>query len=200
MRTVETKMWEELARMDPGEVCKRSLVTYDDSKARYILPYLNEELFFSLRDRRILKFIDNKETEPTLEPRFRITLLSYLINAKDTVKSETLVKPDQLPGGDVYFRVHSVGTEELARKYGNAPGDFLQAGISIGGRSIGQGDAAFELTVFPHVFFTYILWAGDSELPAEVVILVDPSIAQYIQLDMLRYLISTVSRKILGSK
>ena len=116
----------------------------------------------------------------------QLCMLAYLIKAQDIPLSDTLVKAEQLPGGDFFFRgIHALPMGELAEALGEEPELLLKAGQALGGRYCEYGDASIEIFILPRLPITIIIWAGDEEFPGRASILFDRTAADQIALDAL---------------
>jgi len=125
--------------------------------------------------------------------------VAYLVNAKEIEPSGVLVKPTQFKSGDVFFvGPHAMPVEPIKQKFGNNPEAFLKAGLSLGGKKVPYGDAAFEIKVLPRIPLTYILWVGDEEFPPNVSILFDATAEHHMLLDALWAAAITATDKLLS--
>ncbi len=132
---------------------------------------------------RIAETSAEKEPVGYLE---QLCMLAYLIKAQDIPLGDSLVKVEQLPGGDFFFRgIHALPTGELAEALGEEPALLLKAGQALGGRHCEYGDASIEVYLLPRLPVTVIIWAGDEEFPSRASILFDRTAADQIALDAL---------------
>ena len=98
----EEQAWELLAGLDPEEVRSRARVDFDGSAGRYILKSLGQPVYISLPKREI-----SSETAPgryligKLGYFSKLSILWYLLEAKELSPSGHLVKPSELPGGEL---------------------------------------------------------------------------------------------------
>ncbi len=56
---------------------------------------------------------------------------------------------------------------------------MTKAALKLRGKLLGTGDAAAELSYFPYIPITCILWRGDEEFPAEASVLFDETANLY---------------------
>jgi hypothetical protein len=61
----------------------------------------------------------------------------------------------------------------LISVFGSDPAALVTAGKRLNGKILQTGDAAVELSYFPCLPITCILWRGDDEFPAEATVLFD---------------------------
>jgi hypothetical protein len=107
---------------------------------------------------------------------FRLSILWYLVSAKEVPCTERLVKIGQIRGGEAFSRgSHVLPLNRLAQKYGNDKGGFIEKGKSLGGEVQRYGDAAVRLFPFPRVPVVLTLWTADEEFPARADLLLDSS-------------------------
>ena len=95
----------------------------------------------------------------------------------------------QLPKGGAFFwrGPHEAPTDMLAKRFGNAPQEFLRkaglrGGVRVESKDI-PGDAAARFRVFPRIDVLVVLWSADDEFPARATILFDASISEHLQVD-----------------
>ncbi|MBW2122443.1 MAG: DUF3786 domain-containing protein [Deltaproteobacteria bacterium] len=129
----------------------------------------------------------------------RIMLLHYLIRADGTELEGTLIPYKEIPGGRMYAGVFDKRvTEGLIRVFGQKPGDFLRAGLAMGGNQADFGDASFSLVILPRVPVTLVLWRGDEEFPPSVQVLFDRSIDRYLSLEDVVVLGEMTSKRLIA--
>ena len=114
----------------------------------------------------------------------RTLLLHYLIRADGSPLSGRWVAYQDIPGGLLYAGVFAKRvTEQLAKTFGRSHGSFMDAGLQMGGKPAGVGDASFILWALPSVPLQFVLWEGDDEFPSKVHLLFDASIDHYLSLE-----------------
>jgi hypothetical protein len=116
----------------------------------------------------------------------KIILLHYLLKASgESLKPvEERISYDDIPGCGNYLPVFERrALKPLQTAFAHDRYLFLEAGISLGGKEEGFGDAAFTVYALPMVPITIILWEGDEEFPPSVRMLFDPSIPGYLPLE-----------------
>lgn len=126
---------------------------------------------------------DGKVAGPRGEPPVvtRILLLHYLYQAEGLPPSGRYVSFRELPGGDIYIGPYTQRViRPLVHLFGNRPQDLVIAAGELGGRPEKLGDAAVTIPALPWVPVTYVLWAGDDELPANGNVLYDETISFHL--------------------
>lgn len=188
--------WEELAALDPEDVCKRGGVTHDGEKG-YRVPFLSRIYWVEPLQKRI-----HREDLPEKNLSFQeyLVLLVYLIQSQDLPFQGRSITEREIPGGDLFFRgPHALFREPLEGRFGRDPEGFLQAGLNLGGSPTGKGDASFKLLVLPRIPVEYILYREDEEFPAQIVIHFDGGIHRHLPLDVIWSLVNLTGWRILGA-
>jgi len=196
----EEKGWKDLLQLDPSEVSRRSLASYDHESRKYTLRVLTVDYDVMLGDRVIIPVVERKAGIPDLGLEFRIMILDYLTNCKEIPLSGRLVSGAQLKAGEFFFRgTHGLELDALVNAFGNKPEQFKNTGLSLGGKSLELGDASFQLPVLPRVPIAYVLWAADEEFPARLSVLFDSTADSNMQLDTLRTAVTTANKFLLAA-
>jgi len=197
----EEKGWSDLLQLDPLEVCRRSLATYDHESRKYTLRVLTVDYGVMLGDRTVVPAADRNDGIPDLGLDFRIMILDYLTNCKEMPLSGRLVSGAQLKAGEFFFRgSHGLELDALINAFGKKPEQFKNIGLSLGGKSLELGDASFQLLVLPRVPVVYVLWAADEEFSARVSVLFDSTADSMMHLDTLRTAVATAKKFLLAAK
>lgn len=187
MITGEEKAWEDLSILNPLDVCKKAGVSYDSVNGNYILRSFGIDFSISPQ-KRVIKNI-SLEGENLLKRHsyfLNISVLCYLINAKDIPLSGRLIKPVDIKGGALFFRgAHVLPLDKVAEKYGSDKTGFIERGGSLNGKILGYGDASIELLPMPRIPATLILWLSDDEFPARADILFDSTCELHVPLDII---------------
>ena len=187
MLTGERQAWELLTKLNPGDVCDRAGVMFDESTGKYTAESFLQEIFISPESKEIFghspagKFILDK-----LEQYSRLSILWYLIKAKDIPLSGKLIKPADLQGGQIYVSgSHVLPLDKLAGKYGGNISGFLERGRQYGGEKLNYGDASLRLFPFPRVPILIILWKSDAEFSSRASLLLDSTCEVHLPSDII---------------
>ena len=200
---IDPVYWEELRGLNPQEVCRRAVVTYDEKEEAYRIPFLN-------RTYRVFPFrksiaLEETETESSFrhdEVSFAeaLVLVLYLLRAKEIPLTGRQQTERELPGGGTFFQgPHELPRKPILKHFGREPGRFLEAGLSLGGKPLSFGDGAFRLQTLPRVPVDHILWAEDEEFPARLTVTFDSSVAEHLPLDVLWALVHVVTYRLVES-
>jgi hypothetical protein len=183
----EDKAWELLAAMRPGDVCRAAGVTYDEQATRYVVRSLGMNFFVSPAGRTI---VGESEAGLILLTKmayfFRLSILWYLVSARDVACTGRPVKLEGITGGEIFTKgSHVLPLDGLAKKYGSDAAAFVARGRQLGGEPVSQADAAVRLLPFPRVPVTITLWIADEEFPSRADMLFDSSCSLQLPMDIL---------------
>jgi len=183
----EEKAWEILKGLDPSDVCRNASVSFDEKGRHYILRSFCID--FSVRpEERIIKSL-TPQGEIIIKKYgyfFIHSSLWYLINAKDIPLTGKLIKPDNLKGGDSFFRgSHVLPLNSIAKRYGDDKEAFIKMGNELCADVLNYGDASIKLLPFPRIPTIIILWLKDEEFPPRADLLLDSSSEMQLPLDII---------------
>ena len=183
----EERAWSALSEGDPEDVTRRAGARYDGASQAYTLPFFGQEISVCPRDRRI------DGSSPTagfllgdLHYLSRVSILWYLIEAKDVPLSGNLVNPGHMNDGLIFASgAHALPLGGIADRYGDDLHGFLRRGVELRGEPLDFGDASLRLLAFPRVPVVLILWRHDEEFPARADLLFDSTCAIHLPTDIL---------------
>lgn len=183
----EERAWEILRGLDPGEVCRNARVEYDGVTGQYNLKSFGMDFLISARDGGISSIAPGGDILlGRLGYFFRLSVPWYLIGAKDVPLSGRLVKPNDIKGGQLFFRgTHMLPLDKLAARYAGDARGFLERGRSLGGEVQGYGDASFRFAPLPRMPAVMILWTADEEFPPRADLLLDSTCELHAPLDII---------------
>jgi len=185
--TGENKVWRILAASDPRQICERAGAVFDPAVGAYRMLSFGRPFSIHPGERRILA--NDPQGENLLKRDdyfFTFSLLWYLVKASTVRPTGALVRPADLPGGEIFLKgTHILPLDALAAKYATCPRAFRSAGAALGGRVVAYGDTALELLPLPKVPTTLILWTEDDEFPARANLLFDATCTMHLPLDIL---------------
>ncbi len=184
--TGELQAWEILHGMNPENVCNRAKVSYDSSLNIYTLKSFGQDIMVSMKDNII--YSDSQESDlllNKLRDYTRLSILWYLVNAKDVTLVHKLVRPEDLKGGNIYSKgTHVLPLDRIAFKYGSDIEGFLRRGVEFGCEVLDYGDASLCLFPFPRVPVTIIIWKGDEEFLPRADLLFDSTCEIHLPVDI----------------
>lgn len=171
----EAKAWEILSTLKPEEVCRAASVSYDAASEHYRVTSFGMEFSVSAKNRSITSSATGSNVLlQKLGYFFKLSILWYLVSARDIACTGRPVKLQSIRGGDIFTKgSHVLPLEPLAGKYGKDKEGFIKKGISLGGELVNLGDAALRLFPLPRVPVVLSLWLEDEEFPARADLLFD---------------------------
>lgn len=183
----EEKAWETLKGLNPSVVCRNASVTFDDKTSSYMLKSFCTDFSICPKEKSIRSSTPQGEILITQYGYFFIhSSLWYLIHAKDIPFTERLIKPENLKGGELFFRgSHILPLDKIANKYGNDKEAFLKKGDEICAEVSTYGDVSLKLLPVPRIPVTLILWLNDDEFPSRTDLLFDSTCEIHLPLDIL---------------
>jgi hypothetical protein len=173
------KGWDELLKMDINSILENADVTFDEDSKTFTVPVLNQEYKVSLTEKMIHHpgGVANEHVHGAIT----VLLLHYLINARSVTLKNKLITYRELPDGNVFYNAfRSIAIQPIADKFGYDLEGFSKAAEAIGGKKVNHGEVAYEFLIFPRVPVTYLLWAGDDEIPGSANILFDTSASEQL--------------------
>jgi len=188
--TGEEKAWNILATMSPEDVCKRALVSYDARSGLYAVRSFGMEYRVSVQDHQISSHSQGGDIVVTrLGDFFRLSLLWYLVDAKEIPTTGKLTKIEDIKDGLIFSRgSHTLPLGKLAAKHGKDKEGFIKRGKDLGGETLDHGDASVRLLPFPRIPVTLVLWLADEEFPARSDLLLDSSCDLHLATDVIWYI------------
>ncbi len=183
----EEKAWAVLGTMDPERVCRAAVAAYDAASARYTVQCCGMPFIVDLRERTITSSAPGSGLFlGRLGEFFRISLLWYLVSAKEVPCTGRLVRIEQISGGDIFARgSHVLPLAAVAELYGKNRAGFVQKGRELGAEPASLGDAALRLFPFPRTPLVLVLWLEDEEFPARADLLLDSTCELHLATDII---------------
>jgi hypothetical protein len=178
-------LWQQLAALDGQETAQRAGCKYVAEPAGYVITLLNTEYEVSLCDKRVFSKERGSSSKAAGFIK-ELCILAYLINAKDLPPAGKLVKAQDLPSGQFFFRgLHDMPTGKLEKAFGCRPEALLGIAEQFGAEKCEFGDASIRLDVLPRVPITIIIWRQCEQFSARASILFDQTAAVHMPLDAL---------------
>jgi hypothetical protein len=183
----EEKAWMLLSELEPKDVCKRAGVIYCRESKSYILKSFGVDFSVAPFKKEIKCLSEKGEIFlKRLNYFFIISILTYLIHVKDIPLSKTLIKPENIKGGEFFFKgTHTLPLNKLAEKYQYDKEGFIKKGMEFDAKILDYGDVSIEFMVFPRIPVTLILWLSDEEFSARADLLFDSTSESQLPIDIL---------------
>ena len=187
MLTGEQQAWKILAELESEDVCTRANVLFVKGAGLYVLKSFSQDVYISTKNRNIIGNSPTSELLLNSLGRYsRLSILWYLINAKDISLSGQLIKPSDTSGGAIYLKgTHVLPLDKLADKYSGCLDQFVKNGSELGGQQLSFGDASIRLWPFQRVPVTLIIWKGDEEFPPRAYLLFDSTCQVQLPADVI---------------
>jgi hypothetical protein len=178
-------LWRKFESLDQTKALQRAKCSrLNNTPKCYVITMLNKPYAIDLKERKIFSIqIDSQQVKAGFLDQ--LCILAYLIHSKDLLPTNRLLKAESLPGGDFFFRSHSLPTDKLEDAFGKSPENLYRTSLPLGAKKCDFGDASVELLVFPRVPLTFVIWAGDDEFDARASILFDSTASEQMPLDAL---------------
>lgn len=183
----EDRAWEILSTLRPADVCRTASVAYDAVSANYHVTSFGMDFVVSVQDKKISSTAPGSEVLlGKLGYFFRLSVLWYLVSAKDITCTNKPVKLEHIRGGDIFTRgSHALPLDSVANKYGNDREGFIEKGRNLGGEIITYGDASLRLAPLPRIPVILTLWLEDDEFPARLDLLFDSTCDLHLSTDVI---------------
>ena len=182
-----TEAWKEFSSLDPLEVCARASITYNDSLQLYTISSFGQDIFISLSRQEV--FSDSPEGKSLIGIKdyfFDLSVLWYLIRVRNIPLTDNLIKPADVPGGQIFVKgTHVLPMDAIAQKFNHQKELFLAVGSKYGAVEMDYGDVAVKLLPFPKVPVYLILWFGNEDFPPSGQLLLDPTCSSHLSTDVI---------------
>lgn len=187
MFTGEDKAWELVKDLDPADVCRNARAVFNHHLGSYILKSFGMDINVEPQNKGL--HCDGPNGTLLLEKIgyfSKVSILWYLVGARDILPSGNLIKPENLKGGLIFFRgTHVLPLDRLASRYQDCKERFLSRAKELGGDRLDYGDASVRLFPLPRVPVVIILRRGDDEFPPAADLLFDSTCQLHLALDVL---------------
>ncbi len=183
----ENKAWELLAGLDSADVCRCAKASCNAASLTYRVRSFGTDFDVSPVSKTIAGIGPGGTVLlGKLGYFFRLSLLWYLVSAKEVSETGRLVKLESMKGGEIFSKgSHVLPLEPLARKYGKDGEGFVRKGLSLGGEAMQLADAAVRLLPLPRIPVVLGLWLEDDEFPARADLLFDSTCQLQVATDVL---------------
>jgi hypothetical protein len=183
----ENISWDILAEQNPDDVQIRTGALFNHDISLYSLTCLGQEILISIKERFISGDSSSGKTLiQDLGAYSRISILKYLTHGKDIPLSGELVRPSDLPGGEIFSKgTHVLPLHKIAEQFGSNYDLFLEKGNKLGATHLDYGDISLMLFPLPRIPTALIVWSGDDEFPSRASLLFDSTCLSHLSTDIL---------------
>ena len=190
--------YEDLAKMDPEDVCRRAQCRYHAGQQCFNLDVWGD--VFSVYPQEGVVRCQSENDHPA-NSYFPIFIVHYLLSIGEVEIENQWISEKDIPGGEAFFRgPHAVPTHLVTNRFQNDIEAFSHRCSGLSGEPIDMGDAAFCFEITPRIPVVMLYWRGDEDFGPEARILFDRSICAYLALDVIYALVvelcARVSRSI----
>jgi len=127
----------------------------------------------------------------------KILILHYLIGRETRSTRGGMVAFKNLPGASFYDPTYQKrGPKRIARRFGESVGEFRKACRNLEWQEAELGDASFRFDILPKIRGVVVLHAGDEEFPAEVNILFNDEIVNFLPLEDVAVLAGLIATRL----
>lgn len=173
---------EELAGLNPQDVCRRASCRYDNAKKSYTLSVWGDDFLISPRALSI-EPVSNNFTGP--KEYIFLFCLYYLLHAEAVEISNKWISEKDIPGGATFFRgPHEIPTRLISNRFGNDISDLGESCTRLHGISLDMADAAYRFQITPRIPVAVLYWQGDDDFPPEAKLLYDETITTHLAPDI----------------
>jgi hypothetical protein len=159
---------EIFGRKDPGRIAEKAGASLVGRSI--IVPHLDREIVLNVDTSRF----SVKQTDEDASIWMAILVIHYLNNAPGTQPTGKLKHFREFKEGHFYEPAFNRTTRDvLISAFGNNPEAMIHAGRKLNGKILATADAAVELSYFPCLPITCLMWRGDEEFPPEASVLFD---------------------------
>ncbi len=186
---------QKLASINIEQQCRRAGAEYKitDGKETVKLDYLDKSYRITLPQ---METVCTEDGRPA-QPRDKLLILHYILNADGSPLSGRLVTYKEIPSATTYFPTFQKRTvNPLLDSFGKSSDRLVAAAKTMGGAGADYGDVAVTINAFSRVPLTLVLWRGDEEFPAEGSILFDSSITGYLSAEDITVLCEIIAWKL----
>ena len=180
------ELWNQIKPLDGPQTARRARCNFESNEhaGKFTIIFLNRSYIIDLEKKQIYP----EDASPDEPAGFieQLSILAYLIGAKDIPLQNKLVKAETLASGEFFFRgPHQMPTDQLADAFGEHPKKLYQAAQPFSAVKREYGDTSVEFFILPRLPITIVIWGGDEEFEARASILFDQTAGDQLALDAL---------------
>ena len=169
----------KLSQCDAAEVCSNTRASFADGS--FEIPFFGSTHRVTQATGEVVH-LDSAAEVPVTE---KVLILHHLIHAKPSHLTGRAISFMEIPGGGaIYcpsFKLRAI--DPLVKAFANHFDLFASVAARFGGTPESIGDHSYTLKAFPLVPITYVVWAGDEEVPSSGTILFDASAADFLPVE-----------------
>ncbi|MFH2011629.1 MAG: DUF3786 domain-containing protein [Pseudomonadota bacterium] len=175
--------FQDLAKQDPKDVCRRALCKYDDEKKSYILSVWGDDYVIYPNEFKINQLTNNFQGSHVFFYHF---IMHYLLKSKEIETSNEWISEKDIPGGVTFFRgPHEIPTYLISRQYTNNINEFKKRCEQLKGIPLDMAEAAYGFKITSKIPVAVLYWKGDCDFSPESKILYDSTIIEHLTPDII---------------
>jgi len=175
--------FQELAKQDPADVCRRALCRYDDVKKFYTVSVWGEVYTVYPQEFKIDRIGKNVQNP---HDYLNLFIIQYLLKSKEIAIGREWISEKDIPGGTTFFRgPHAIPTHLISKQYVNNIKEFRKRCEQLHGIPLDISDLAYRFEITEHIPVAVLYWEGDDEFLPEAKILYDKTITEHLAPDII---------------
>lgn len=184
------KAGAEIAASNLEQVCERSGAVLNGRTIRVS--------FFGTRVEILIPEKEGVAFHPAELPLAeKILILHYLLGRETRSTRGSMVAFKNLPGASFYDPTYQKrGPKRITRRFGQSVEEFRKACRNLEWQEADLGDASFRFDILPKIQGLVVLHAGDEEFPAEVNILFNDEIVNFLPLEDVAVLAGLIATRL----
>jgi len=186
-----------LAACEAGAVCCNSKAGFDAASGCFRLDFFGQ----AHQVHRATGAVTRLGSDLAVPLKEQVLILHYLLHAKPSPLTGRAISFMEIPGGGaIYcpsFKLRAI--DPMVAAFASHPDRFAKAASRFGGVPEPLGDQSFTLNALPLVPITYVVWAGDDEVPSAGTILFDASAGAFLPVEDLVLAASFGTYRLVGA-
>lgn len=180
---VEAVLFEDLAKLNPGDVCRRALCRYDEVKKYYQLNVWGDD-YHIFPDKKIIEPVSRKRQNPS--EYLDVFIINYLLQTRAIEPCNTWISEKDIPGGATFFRgPHEIPTRLISSRFSGDIDGFRKTCERLQGTDLDMADSAYVFKITPRLLVAVLYWEADEDFPSEAKVLFDKTIIDHLALDII---------------
>lgn len=181
--SVDRIYFQELAELDPKDVCRRTLCKYDNQNMVYTLSVWGDDYAIYPHESKIDRITNNFQSPHEF---FYLFIIYYLLKSKEIEICNEWISEKDIPGGVTFFRgPHEIPTHLISGRFSNEIKKFRKRCEHLQGVPIDMADSAYSFNITSHIPVAVLYWEGDDDFSPESKILYDKSITDHLTSDII---------------
>ena len=195
-KPIDNIHFQELARQDPADVCRRTFCRYDAAKKFYALTVWGDDYAVYPQDLKIEGIGNNLQGPYAF---LHLFIIHYLLHWQAVDPSGEWASEKDIPGGATFFRgPHAIPTQRIAERYGNDLEEFSRKCEQLHGVQLDLADRSYRFAITEHLPVAILYWQGDDEFSPEAKILYDKAITKQLAADVVFALAVEICARLSG--